>query len=72
LEIDMRTTLNIRSDVIEEVIKITGAKNKSRAVTQALEQFVRERQVQKLLSLKGKLHLEETWKKLREMELDER
>ena len=68
----MRTTLNIRSDVIEEVIKITGAKNKSRAVTQALVLFVRERQVQKLLSLKGKLHLEETWKKLREMELDER
>ena len=67
----MRTTLNIRSDVIEDVIKITGAKNKSRAVTQALEQFVRERQVEKLLSLKGKLHLEETWKKLREMELNE-
>jgi Arc/MetJ family transcription regulator len=69
---DMRTTLDIKSDVLEEVIKITGAKNKSKAVKQALEQFVRERQVRKLLSLKGKLHLEETWKKLREMELDER
>lgn len=68
----MRTTLNIKSDVIEEVIKITGAKNKSRAVTQALELFVREKQIQKLLSLKGKLHIEEAWKKLREMELDER
>lgn len=68
----MRTTLDIKTDIIEEVVKITGAKNKSRAVTEALEQFVREKQVRKLLSLKGKLHLDETWKKLREMELDER
>jgi Arc/MetJ family transcription regulator len=68
----MRTTLNIKNEFIEEVIKITGDKNKSKAINKALEQFVRESRIKKLLSLKGKLHLEENWQKLRDMELDER
>lgn len=67
----MRTTLNLRDDIIKQVIKITGAKNKSQAVNEALEAYVREKRMQNLLGLRGRLHLEETWKKLREMELDE-
>ena len=67
----MRTTLNIKDEIVEQVLELTGAKNKSQAVNQALEAFVREKRTQKLLNLKGKLNLEENWKKLREMELDE-
>ena len=67
----MRTTLNIKDNIIKQVLELTGAKNKSQAVNEVLEVFVREKRTQKLLTLKGKLHLEENWKKLREMELDE-
>lgn len=67
----MRTTLNIKDDVIKQVLELTGAKNKSQAVNQVLEAFVQEKRTQKLLNLKGKLNLEENWQKLREMELDE-
>ncbi len=67
----MRTTINIKEDIIKQVIAITGAKNKSQAINQVLEAFVREKRTQKLLDLKGKLNLEENWQKLREMELDE-
>jgi Arc/MetJ family transcription regulator len=67
----MRTTLNIKDDVIKRVLKLTGAKNKSQAVNQVLEAYVREKQTQKLLELRGKLHLEDNWAKLRERELDE-
>lgn len=67
----MRTTLNIKDDVINKVVVLTGAKNKSQAVNQVIEAFVKEKQTQKLLKLKGKLNLEDNWKKLREMELDE-
>lgn len=67
----MRTTLNIKDEIVKQVLELTGAKNKSQAVNQALEAFVREKRTQKLLNLKGKLNLEENWKKLREMELDE-
>jgi Arc/MetJ family transcription regulator len=67
----MRTTLNIKDDVIQQVLKLTNAKNKSQAVNQVLEAYVRERQTKKLLELRGKLHLEDNWERLREMELDE-
>jgi len=67
----MRTTLNLKEDVIKQVIQLTGAKNKSRAVNEVLEAYVREKQMQKLLNLRGKLSLDDNWKKLREMELDE-
>lgn len=67
----MRTTLNIKDDVIKQIVELTGAKNKSHAVNEALEAYVREKQMQKLLELRGKLHLEDNWKRLREMELDE-
>jgi Arc/MetJ family transcription regulator len=67
----MRTTLNIKDEVIKQVIEYTGAKNMSQAVNEVLEAFVREKRKQKLFDLKGKLHLEDNWQKLREMEIDE-
>ena len=67
----MRTTLNLKDDIIIEVKRLTGARNKSQAVNEVLEAFVREKRMQKLLDLKGKLHLDDNWKALREMELDE-
>jgi Arc/MetJ family transcription regulator len=68
----MRTTLNIKDEVMEKLIEITGATNKSQAVNQALEAFLREKQVERLLNLRGKLNLEENWTELRELELDEK
>ena len=68
----MRTTINLKSEIIQEVMHLTAAKNKSQAINEALETYVREKRMQKLLDLKGKLNLEENWKALREMELDER
>ncbi|MBW1714613.1 MAG: type II toxin-antitoxin system VapB family antitoxin [Deltaproteobacteria bacterium] len=67
----MRTTINIKSNILEEVMHLTSAKNKSQAINEALETYVREKRMQKLLDLKGKLSLEENWKALRELELDE-
>ena len=67
----MRTTLNIKDDVIKQVLRLTNAKNKSHAVNQVLEAYVREKQTEKLLELRGRLHLEDNWERLREMELDE-
>ena len=67
----MRTTINIKSNILEEVMHLTAAKNKSQAINEALETYVREKRMQKLFDLKGKLSLEENWKSLREMELDE-
>ena len=67
----MRTTINLKEEIVEEVMHMTKAKNKSQAINEALEAFVQERRMKRLLELKGKLNLEENWKALREMELDE-
>jgi Arc/MetJ family transcription regulator len=67
----MRTTINIKEKTVQEVMHITGAKNKSQAINEALEAYVQEKRMNKLLELKGKLNLDENWKALREMELDE-
>ena len=67
----MRTTINIKEETVQEVMHITGAKNRSQAINEALEAYVQERRMKKLLELKGKLSLDENWKALREMELDE-
>ena len=67
----MRTTLNINDDIIKKVLELTGAKNRSQAVNKVLEDYVQEKQIENILRLKGKLHLENNWKELREMELDE-
>ena len=67
----MRTTINIKDEVIKQVVEYTGAKNMSQAVNEVLETFVREKRKQKLFKLKGKLKLEDNWQKLRKMEIDE-
>jgi Arc/MetJ family transcription regulator len=55
----MRTTINIKDEVIKQVVQYTGAKNMSQAVNEVLENFVREKRKQKLFDLKGKLQLED-------------
>ncbi len=67
----MRTTINIKDEIIKQIVEYTGAKNMSQAVNEVLETFVREKRKQKLFELKGKLKLEDNWQKLREMEIDE-
>ncbi len=68
----MRTTLNLKNDLLNKVLEMTGAKNRSQAINDVLEYFIKEKQMNNLLNLKGKLHLDENLKNLREMELDER
>ena len=45
----MRTTINIKDEVIKQVIEYTGAKNMSQAVNEVLETFVREKRKQKYI-----------------------
>ena len=68
----MRTTLNIKDDVLKMITQLTGAKNRSQAVNEVLEVYIKEKQLNNLLSLKGKLHLDENLQELREMELNEK
>ncbi len=67
----MRTTLNLKEDIIEKAIILSGAKNRSHAINIILEEYVKQKQMSTLIDLKGKLHLEDNLKSLREMEINE-
>lgn len=68
----MRTTLNLNDELIDQIVRITGMKNKSQAVNKVLKLYVTEMKKQDILKMRGTLHLEDNWKQLREMELDEK
>jgi Arc/MetJ family transcription regulator len=54
----MRTTLEIPEELIEEAMKLTGAKTKSQLITDALKEKIEKIKRQRLLTFKGKIDLD--------------
>lgn len=61
----MRTTINIDDEIMEFVMKETGAATKTDAVRQALEDYIKRRKIEKLIALKGKIRFAMDAKTLR-------
>ena len=67
----MRTTLNIPDRLIQDLEKVTGEKSKTKAICIAIEDFIKKRELEKLLSLKGKLNIKDKTRELEDLELKE-
>jgi Arc/MetJ family transcription regulator len=67
----MRATLNIPDKLIKELMQTTKIKTKTKAICLAIEEYTRRKKIEKLLSLQGKLDIEDAWKELEDMELKE-
>lgn len=67
--LNMRATLNIPDNLIAEVQKLSGEKSKTKAIVTAMEEFVRDKKIKKLLSLRGKIQIDYDWEKEEELEL---
>ena len=65
----MRATLNIPDNLMVKVQKITGEKSKTRAIITAMDQFVREKKINKLLKMKGNVKIDYDWKKEEDEEM---
>lgn len=65
----MRATLNIPDELMVETQKISGQKSKTKAITTALREFVKNNQRAKLAALKGKLNLDYDWEDEEKREL---
>jgi len=64
--------LTLDDELVTEVMKATSAKTKTRAVTIALEQFVRRKKIDALRSMLGTLDVNpEPFRQLRELEVAE-
>ena len=67
----MRTTLNIAADVLVEISRISGVKNKTAIIDKALHEMLNRLRRQKLKGAWGKIAVDLDVRKLRRRELDE-
>ena len=67
----MRTTLNIAADVLGEISRISGVKNKTAIIDKALHEMLNRLRRQKLKGAWGKIAVDLDVRKLRRRELDE-
>jgi Arc/MetJ family transcription regulator len=65
----MRTTLDLDEGLVKELVKVTKAKTKTKAIHIAISEFLRRKRIEGLLALEGKLHLDLDWRELEEREL---
>lgn len=64
----MRATVTIEKDVLDELVKATGAKSKSAAVKKIIDEYLRRKNVQKIMAMKGKLSFDLTADEIRHYE----
>ena len=67
----MRTTLDIDGRLLDEVVEATGEKSRSKAVNEALEEYVRGIAYDRLLAMAGTVEFDEEWGLWRETSLGE-
>ncbi len=65
----MRATLNIPDDLLDDVQSLSGEKSKTRAIVIAMEDFVRRRRMESLISLRGKVTIDYDWESAEQEEL---
>jgi hypothetical protein len=54
----MRTTLDLPEELVKKAMKTVGARTKTAAITQALEELIRKYQIQPLKRYKGRIDLD--------------
>jgi metal-responsive CopG/Arc/MetJ family transcriptional regulator len=65
----MRATLNIPDDLLSKVQEATGEKSKTKAITIAMQEFIRQKKIKELISLRGKIHIDYDWETEEELEM---
>lgn len=65
----MRATLNIPDDLINEVQRLSGEKTKTQAIVTVMEDYIRRKKMQDLISLRGKVAIDYDWEREEEAEL---
>ena len=61
----MRATVSIEKKVLDELLNATGAKTRSAAVRKVIDEYLRKRRVEKIMTMKGKLSFDLTADKIR-------
>ncbi len=67
----MRTTIDIDDTLMEDVVRLTGARKKKEALRIALEEYVRRVRIDALLALPGTIEIDYVRPEMEEAELEE-
>lgn len=67
----MRTTLTLDDRLLEDLMKFTDARTRTEAVKRAVAEWVRQKRLEKLKELRGKLMIETDVAALRQLEVEE-
>ncbi len=67
----MRTTINVRDDIISDIIEYYDAKSKTEAVNKALEDFAMDLKRKKIIEIRGKIDIEDDLDELKKKEIQE-
>jgi Arc/MetJ family transcription regulator len=67
----MRTTIDLPEELMSDLLALSKTRKKKDAVRIALEEFVRRKKVEKLLTLPGKIEISDVTTELEQMELEE-
>ena len=54
----MRTTLELDEKLVEATVKLTGEKNRGKAVNKALSEYVRRQRLEELITLMDEIELD--------------
>lgn len=64
----MRTTVTIDKQILDELFRESGHKNKASAVREAVTLYLRQKRIAKIKQMKGKLRFDRTAEELRHYE----
>ncbi len=66
----MRTTLDIKDDVMDALLKRTKSKTKTKAVEVAIREYLEKKSTEDLIALSGNIHIELDWEREEEAEIN--
>jgi hypothetical protein len=67
-ELEMRATVTIEKERLDTLVKETKTKSKASAVRIAIDEYLRKRQIEKIMAKKGKLEFDRTADEIRHNE----
>ncbi len=67
----MRTTLNIDDFLMNKLLEATHEKSKTKAITVAIKDYLKDKNLRKILTYQGNLSIENNWQQQEKEELDE-
>ncbi len=59
----MKTTLNIPESLIKEAMKLSNRRTKTDTIIMALKEYIRKKQLERVIAMSGKLDFSEDWER---------